>query len=271
MAGDDGFPFTKGDGAEDLSDGGGCWHDEPVGDRIFGFGVQPAAIVDSANVGGDEAGADESDLDAIECEFGSDGVGESADSELAHGVGRSAGTGGPSGDAADEDEIASGFLDFGKRGVERAQKSEDVGFELTAIVGEREFRKRTDHAEARVSDDDVEFVVSTEGFGDDVLEVAVAGDVGGDDERSFVAGGGDFLGEGVEEFAAAGGEGEMSAGGSELEGEFFADAGGGTGDEAGFGAEERVEHGGDASTLADSFLSPLATNQRWSTWIRVNY
>src|SRR3974390_2727517 len=74
------------------------------------------------------------------------------------------------------------------------------------------------------------------------------GDVGGNDDRSFVTGGGDFPGENVEKFAAAGGESKVGTGGGELEGEFFANTGGGAGDEDGLGMKERVGHGGDSVT-----------------------
>src|SRR6516165_4448339 len=127
VPGDDGFTFAASDGAEDLADSRGCRHDEPVGDGLLGLLMEGAAIVDAANVGVDEARTDERDLNAVEGEFGGDGIGESADGEFAHGVRGSAGGGSPTRDASDQDEIAAGFPDFGQRSVERAEKAEDVG------------------------------------------------------------------------------------------------------------------------------------------------
>jgi len=242
VAGDDGFPSATSDGTENLADGGSCAHDEPFGNGILRVGMKRALIVDAANVGSDEAGADESDLDAVEGEFGSDGVGEGADGKFAHGVGGDTGTGSPTGDAANENQTATGLRDLRERGVERANQAEDVGFELAAVIFDGEIGERADNAKAGIGDDDVEFAVSVDGFRDGVVEVAVAGDVSGNNEGRFVAGGGDSLGESVEKFAAAGGEGEVSASGSELEGKFFADAGRGAGDEDGLGVEE-IGHG----------------------------
>ena len=81
VPGDDGFTFAASDGAEDLADSRGCRHDEPVGDGLLGLLMEGAAIVDAANVGVDEARTDERDLNAVEGEFGGDGIGESADGE----------------------------------------------------------------------------------------------------------------------------------------------------------------------------------------------
>lgn len=78
MAGNEGFALAASDGLENLA--GRFWsgHDEPRGDGVLGFGVERTAIVDAADVGGDEAGADESDFDPIKGQFGGDGIGERA-------------------------------------------------------------------------------------------------------------------------------------------------------------------------------------------------
>src|SRR5262245_65818477 len=93
-----------------------------------------AAIVGAADVGGDKPGADERDLDTVEGELGSDGVGEGAYGEFAHRVRRRARSGSPAGNAADENEMAMRLLDLGQPGVQRAEKTKHVGFELAAIV-----------------------------------------------------------------------------------------------------------------------------------------
>jgi hypothetical protein len=87
--------------------------------------------------------------------------------------------------------------------------------------------------------------VLTETFGDGVGKASVASDIAFDYEGSRIAGGGNFLGEGIEEIAAAGGESEARSELGELRGEFGADAGGGSGDEDGFGVKESSRgHGG---------------------------
>lgn len=86
MAGDDCFALTASDGAENMAGGFFSGHDEPGGDGFLGRVMEGAAIVDVTDVTGDEARADESNFDAGEGEFGSIGIGESTDSELAHGI-----------------------------------------------------------------------------------------------------------------------------------------------------------------------------------------
>jgi hypothetical protein len=49
-----------------------------------------------------------------------------------------------------------------------------------------------------VGDDDIELAVGANGFVHGVLQIAVAGDVRGNDERTLVASGGDSPREGVE-------------------------------------------------------------------------
>src|SRR4029079_13401749 len=100
------FALSAGDRAEHLANGFRRGHDEPSCNGILEFGMKRAAIVDAANVGGDKPGADERDLDAVEGEFGSDGIGEGAYREFAHRVRRCPRRGSPAGNAADEDEMA---------------------------------------------------------------------------------------------------------------------------------------------------------------------
>ncbi len=207
--------------------------------------MERAAIVDAADVGGDEAGADERDSHAGESEFGSDGVGESAHGEFAHGIGRRAGGSGPTGNAADENDIAVGLFDGGKSGVDGAEQAEYIGFELAAIIFESEFLEWADDTEAGIGDDDVEFAVGAESFVGGEGKVVTERHVGGYDEGSRFSGGGDFLGEGVEQFPSACGEGEAGVESGELEGEFFAYAGRSASDEDGLVLEEGVEGHGE--------------------------
>src|SRR6185503_16094632 len=126
--------LSAGDRAEHLANGLRRRHDEPSWNGIPEFGMKRAAIVDPANVGGDKPGADERDLDAVEGELGSDGIGEGTYREFAHRVRRRARRGSPAGNAADEDEMAMRLPYFGEPGVQRAEQPKDVRFELTAVV-----------------------------------------------------------------------------------------------------------------------------------------
>src|SRR6185436_18627567 len=128
------------------------------------------AIVDAPNVGGDKPGADESDGDPVEAEFGSDGVGESAHGKFAHRVRRCSRGGSPAGNAPDQDEIATRLLYLGQPGVQGAEQAEDIGFELAAVVVEREPGERPDDAESGVGNDDVELAVGANGLVHGVLE-----------------------------------------------------------------------------------------------------
>ena len=133
---DDGLALATGDGAEDFADGFVSGHDQPCGHGFLRGSVQSAFVVDATDVGCDEAGADESEIHAGESEFGSDGIGQSADSEFAHGVGSGTGRGAPSGDTAEEDDVAARLLDGGKSGVNGAKKAEDIGLKLAAVIVE---------------------------------------------------------------------------------------------------------------------------------------
>jgi len=241
MAGDDRFALTLGDGTKDLVNGFVGGHDKPSWNGLLGIGVEGTLVVDAANIGSHETGADESDFNARKSEFGGDGVGERAHREFAHGVRRSAGSGTPARDAADQDDIALRIFDGGKSRVDSAKQAEDVGFKLAAIIVEGEFLEGADDTETGVGDDDVETVIGAKGFVYGARKIGVICDVGGNDEGRGLGGGRDFLGEGVEQFPSARGEGQASIQLRELESEFFADAGGGAGDEDGFVLEEGME------------------------------
>src|SRR5262245_11862375 len=192
------FTFPAGDGAEDLANRCRRRHDEPGRDGIPGFGMKGAAIVDAANVGGDKTGADEGDGDAVSSEFGSDRIGEGAYGEFAHRVRRRSRRGSPARNAANEDEIAVRFLYLWQPGVQSAEKPEDVGFELAAVVVERKPGEGTDDAEPGIGNDDVELAVGASRFSHGVLQIAVAGHIRGNDEGRLVPGVGYSAGEGVE-------------------------------------------------------------------------
>jgi len=135
------------------------------------------------------------------------------------------------------------LLDGGEGGVKGAKNTEDVGFELTAVIIEKKLLEGADHAEAGVGDDNIEFAVGAKSFGDGALELVVAPDVAFDDEGSGRATGGDLLGEAIEQFPSPGREGETSAGIGELVGEFFADTGRSACDKDRFVPEEGIDDG----------------------------
>jgi len=251
VSGDDNFALAAGDGTKHLPAGFVGRHDEPFGDGIFGGSVERAAIVDATYIAGDKAGTDERDFNARGAEFRSNGVGERADGEFAHRVGRSARRSGPTGNTTHDGEMTPGFLERRQCSVEGAEDAEDIGFELPPVVVERKFTDGTDDAEASVGDNDVEVAVSGESFRDRALKIAVAGDIGFDDQRHGFAGRGDALGEAVEQFSSPGGEGEARAELRKLPGEFFADAGRRTGDEYGFAAVEVEDRHGQYGTTGD--------------------
>ena len=175
MGGDDAFAFAAGYRLQHLAGAFAGAHLDPGGDGIGGASVQGAAIVHAADVADDEAGAEQGELDADGAEFGSDGIGESAQGEFAHGVGRSRGSGCPTGNAADDGEIALAFLEFGESGVKSAQDAEDVSLELAAIIVEGKLLEIADYAEAGIGEDDVELAVLANSGSNSAFELAVAG------------------------------------------------------------------------------------------------
>ena len=231
---DDLFALAAGHGPEDLAGGFRGGHLDPRGNGIVGAGMKRSLIVHAANIADHEAGADEGEFDSSAAELGGYGIGESADGEFAHGVRRATGSSDPAGNASDDGQISAGFLKLRQGGVGGAKHAEDVGFELAAIVFEGKLFESTDDAEAGVGENHVELAVLADGFRDGKFESTVARDIAGDDERCWVALRGDFPGEEVQLFFAARGQSELCAGLSELQREFFADAGRGSGDEDGF-------------------------------------
>src|SRR5581483_8596893 len=243
VRGDDRFALAARDGAQHLPHGFAGIHHQPGGDRLFGVRMESASIVNAPDVAGDESGSDQSDLYAGTLEFRRDRVGQRAQREFAHGVRRSRRRGAPSGNAAHDGEVTARFLDFGQRGVNRAQHAENIGFELPAVILEREFFQRADNAESGVGDGHVELAPDAHRLGYGALEVAVARDIAGHGERPRRAGRRDFFRQFIEYLDTPRRQSQLRAGARELPRELFTDARRSAGDEHDLIAKKVLDSG----------------------------
>src|SRR5438105_873433 len=246
VAGDHDLAAPPPDRADDLARRARRRHDQELRDRLRRLLAQDALVVDTTDLGGDEAGAHQRHGHARACQLVAERLGERTHGELAHRVGRRAGRGDVAADAADDGDPAAGASHVSQRRLERAQDTEDVRLELAPIVIEPQQCEWPNHAEAGVGHDDVEPAEALARCGGRPLRVAVDGDVTAHGDRARAAGG-QLDHQPVEAVGAARGQHERSAAPREFPSQRLADAGRGTGDQHRLPAE--VAHAA-ANTVA---------------------
>ncbi len=179
MEGDDDFVLA----AQDAVDHDACrllrLHAQPRWNGILGVRMQTAAVVHAANVGVDEPGRDQRAAHARRLEIAVQGLGQGAHRELAHRVGRAARRRYVARHAAHDDEAPARLAQCADGFVKGPQHTEHIGFELPAIVRERQFLRTPNHAEARIRDDDARPQVLFRQLGYHARNVTVDRDVAG--------------------------------------------------------------------------------------------
>ena len=145
--------------------------------------------------GAHEAGADGGDADAFVAQFGVEALGEADEGEFAGDVGEHVGHGELAANAGDVDDggvaVAGRVLEqVRERGVGGVERGEEVGGHGAAIGVEGLVFDGADFDDAGVVDEDVDAAEVGDGVVDERGGLGGVGEVGGDEEEVFGAGGG---------------------------------------------------------------------------------
>ncbi len=232
MIRDGGFRHATMNGIDDIVSGFIGGHDQELRNGVLGVFALLAMIVDETNLGFDEARENQGYADTFGGQFDVETLSERADGRFAHGIIHGSGGDGKRRHAADDGESPAGFFEVGQGGLNCANHSENVGFELAAKVIQAELGKGAVDPDAGIGNDDIDSAEVIANDIDGLFQVSIARDVArdGDGATAQCANGG---GGGFEGFFAPGEERDVGAFAGEATTQSGADAGGSAGDEDG--------------------------------------
>ena len=177
MAGDDHLSLSPRDGAQHLTHGLFGIHHQPSRYGVFGSAMEVALVVHPPDVAVDEARADQGHLDSGVLQFRSDGVRQGPYCKLAHSVRGASRRRGPSGNAADDRDVAAGSLDFGERRIDGTQHAKNIGLELAAVIFQGKSIESATDPKTGIGDYNVKLAPMLNARRHGALQVAIARDV----------------------------------------------------------------------------------------------